>query len=490
MSDGSATAQAAASNGFGGTVSTVLQTARSDVPPATLEEARSQPGRRERIEEITRRIQSEGIKYIFFQQVSITGRVMGKGVVADFFPQVAEKGYQLVYGATANLFTDRAGNYIGFDPHESELAAIADLDTFEVLPWDPRVARVYCDCYDTETGERLDADCRQNLKQVVREFEDELGLSFLIGIEPEMMWLKKPEEGEIPEGVTKPYCYHIHQFEELRPVLMDVVEYGQALGLDMSYGDHEDAPGQLELNFRFDRPVRTADNITTYRQVIAAVGRKHGLLGTFMPKPFTGVSANGHHHHFTLVDDQGNNVFHDPDGVAQLSETARFFLGGLLEHFHALMCVGNPTVNSYCRMWDTGFWAPIYKNWGWQNRTTTVRVASGGRFEYRGVDSSCNPYLTVAALLRAGLDGLRNKIDPGPPQEGNTYDLLQEGAEIEKVPDSLGAALVELEKDEVIRSAMPGRLYKVFEHYKRDEWERYLAAVTDWERSEYLEVLP
>ena len=490
MSDGSVTVDTATSNGFGGTVSTVLQTPRVKAPPATLEEARNQPGRRERIEDITRRIQAEGIKYVFFQQVSITGRVMGKGVVADFFPQVAEKGYQLVYGATANLFTDRLGNYIGFGPEESELAAVADLDTFAVLPWDPRVARVYCDCYDTETGDLLDADCRQNLKNVVKEFEEELGLSFLIGIEPEMMWLKKPEPGEVPEGVTKPYCYHIHQFEELRPVLMDVIEYGQKLGLDMSYGDHEDAPGQLELNFRFDRPVRTADNITTYRQVIAAVGRKHGLLGCFMPKPFTGVSANGHHHHFTLVDDDGNNVFHDVDGVAQLSETARHFLGGLLEHFHALMCVGNPTVNSYCRMWDTGFWAPIYKNWGWQNRTTTVRVASGGRFEYRGVDSSCNPYLTIAALLRAGLDGIRNKIDPGPPQTGNTYDLLQEGAEIEKVPDSLGAALVELEKDEVVRSAMPGRLYKVFEHYKRDEWERYLAAVTDWEREEYLEVLP
>ena len=113
----------------------------------------------------------------------------------------------------------------------------------------------------------------------------------------------------------------------------------------------------------------------------------------------------------------------------------------MLEHFPALMCVGNPTVNSYCRMWDTGFWAPIYKNWGWQNRTTTVRVASGGRFEYRGVDSSCNPYLTVATLLRAGLDGVRRKLDPGPPQQGNTYDLLAEGAKIEKVPDSLGAAL-------------------------------------------------
>ena len=176
---------------FGGDVKTVLQTRPHHAPPATLEEARNQPGRREQIEEITRRIEAEGIKYVFFQQVSITGRVMGKGVVASFFPQVAEKGYQLVYGATANLFTDRAGDYIGFGPEESELAAIADLDTFARLPWDPRVARVFCDCYDTETGELLDADPRQNLKRVVAEFEEELGYSFLIGIEPEMMWLKE-----------------------------------------------------------------------------------------------------------------------------------------------------------------------------------------------------------------------------------------------------------------------------------------------------------
>ena len=304
------------------------------------------------------------------------------------------------------------------------------------------------------------------------------------------MWLRKPQPGEVPTGVTEPYCYHIHQFEELRPVLLDVVDYGQKMGLDMSYGDHEDAPGQLELNFRFDRPVKTADNITTYRQICAAVGRKHDLLPTFMPKPFTGVAANGHHHHFTLVDDAGKNVFHDPDGPASLSDSGRHFLGGLLEHFHALMCVGNPTVNSYVRMWDTGFWAPIYRNWGWQNRTCTVRVASGGRFEYRGVDSSCNPYLTVAALLNAGLDGLHKKIDPGPPQVGNTYELLKAGAEIERVPDNLGQALDELAKDDVVKAAMPGKLYEIFNHYKRDEWERHLASVTDWERDEYLEYLP
>src|ERR1700754_1717967 len=212
---------------FGGTVEDVLKSPRIEPAPATLEEARNAPGRDDAIQKIVKRIEREGIKYVFFQQVSVTGRVMGKGVVSSFFSQVAEKGYQLVYGATANLFTDRYGNYIGFGPEESELAAVADLDTFEVLPWDPRVARVYCDCYDTETGKLLDADPRQNLKRIAHDFEQELGLQFLIGIEPETMLLKKPEPGEVPQGVTKPFCYHIHQFEELRPVLMDVVEYGQ-----------------------------------------------------------------------------------------------------------------------------------------------------------------------------------------------------------------------------------------------------------------------
>ena len=188
---------------LGGTVETVLASPRIAPAPATLEEARHAPGRAEQIEQITRRIEAQGIKYVFFQQVSVTGRVMGKGVVSTFFPQVAEKGYQLVYGATANLFTDRHGNYIGFGPEESELAAVADLDTFAVLPWDEREARVYCDRYDTETGKLLDADCRQNLKRVVHEFEQELGYQFLIGIEPKTMWLKKPEDGQLPEGVTK-----------------------------------------------------------------------------------------------------------------------------------------------------------------------------------------------------------------------------------------------------------------------------------------------
>src|SRR3954454_15267767 len=187
-------------------VQTVLDFPPVAPPPKTLQEARTLPGRDERIAGLQRRIESEGIEYVFFQQVSVSGHVNGKGVVGDFFSQVAKNGYQLVYGATADLFLDRHDQYIGFGPHNSELAAIADLDTFQVLPWDARVARVYCDCYDTETGGLLEADPRQNLKTIVAEVEGELSqllgqkVTFLCGIEPEMMWFgQKPTGGEEPQ---------------------------------------------------------------------------------------------------------------------------------------------------------------------------------------------------------------------------------------------------------------------------------------------------
>jgi glutamine synthetase len=484
-------------------VQTVLARGGIADPHPTLDEARSDAGRRERIQAIRKRINEQGIKYIFFQQVSVSGHVNGKGVSATQWEKVAEDGYQLVYGATADLFVDRADRYIGFGPEESELAAIADLDTFAQLPWDPRVARVFCDCYDTETGKLLAADPRQSLKRIVNEVEQELGYTFLCGIEPEMMWMKRPRGSMDPgeaEGITKPWCYHINQFEELRPIILDVIDFGEKLGINPTYGDHEDSPGQLELNFLFDRAVRTADNLSSYRQLCAAVARKHTqegtygegteVIATFMPKPFTGVSANGAHHHFTLVDEDGNNVFYDKDGPAKLSELGLQFMGGILEHARGLCAITAPTVNSYKRFWDFGFWAPIYKDYGWQNRTTLVRVASGGRFEFRAVDSSCNPYLSQAALLRAGLDGVKRKLDPGPPQQRNIYDVIEEGKDVERVPAHLGEAIEALEADDVVKSALPGRLLDVYLHYKKDEWERFLAAVTDWERERYLDILP
>jgi glutamine synthetase len=453
-------------------------------------------GRDDKVAEVRRRIDAEGITYIYYQFVSVTGRIMGKGVPAPHWENIARKGFQLVYGATANLFVDRHGEYIGYGPEAAELVGIPEPETFCRLPWDPKTARVFCTLFrgreDVEDGGSfLTADCRGNLKRAQATLEAETGLHLRCGLEPEMMWLKQNPDGTPSvEGMTKPYCYHIDQFSELQPLIHKVIEYGQAMGLDMIQGDHEDAPGQLELNFNFDVAEVSADNLTTYRQICKQVGREFGAFPCFMPKPFMGVSANGCHHNISLWRGDENVFMPDPATPRIPGAIGLNAIGGVLEHLGALTAVSASTVNSYRRLWDTGFWAPVFADWGFQNRTTALRVSAPGRFEYRSVDSAVNPYLSLATLIAAMRDGIEREIDPGPPEERNIYDAIAGGKEVRKIPMTFGDALDALDADEVVRSAMPGEMYKVFRHYKRDEWERYCAQVSDWDVKEYLDVLP
>jgi glutamine synthetase len=263
-------------------------------------------GRDELVKKVRHQINDLGIQYIYYQFVSVTGRVVGKGIPADHWERTAERGFQLVYGATANLFTDRHRNYIGYGAEASELVGIPDPETFCQLPWDKRVARVFCTLFRNREekdnpGGFLTSDCRGNLRRIHEQFKaDHGGLHMRHGCEPEMMWLTKGPDGLPAGGVTKPNCYHIDQFESLRPVFMRAIEYGRAMGLDMIQGDHEDAPGQLELNFMFDDALRTADRLTTYRQICAQVAREFNLIACFMSKPFMGVSASGCHHNVSL----------------------------------------------------------------------------------------------------------------------------------------------------------------------------------------------
>jgi glutamine synthetase len=306
-----------------------------------------------------------------------------------------------------------------------------------------------------------------------------------------MMWLKvKPDGTPSVDGKTKPYCYHIDQFAELQPLIHKVMEYGKAMGLDMIQGDHEDAPGQLELNWMFDRAEATADRLTTYRQICKQVGRELGAYPCFMPKPFMGVSANGCHHNISLWQGGENMFLPDTDNPRMPSKLGLNAIGGVLEHLAALTCITAPTVNSYRRFWDTGFWAPLFADWGFQNRTAALRVSAPGRFEYRSVDSAVNPYLSFAAIIKAMEDGIRRNLDPGPPEDRNIYDAIAGGKNVKRVPMNLGAALEALEADQVIKEALPGEMYKVFHHYKTDEWERFCATVSDWDIAEYLDVLP
>ncbi len=461
-----------------------------------IEEFIEAPGRQEQVDQIMERIEAEGIKYLYCQFVSVTGRIMGKGIPAKHFKMIANKGFQLVYGSTANLFTDRHGNYIGYGPEARELVGVAEPETFTTLPWDPKTARVFCTLFrgreeKVNGGAFLTADCRGNLKRIHAEFEASTGLHLRAGTEPEMMWLKLNADGSPSvNGMTKPNCYHIDQFAELQPLIHKVIEYSEAMGLDMIQGDHEDAPGQLELNFQFDRAELTADRLTTYRQVCKQVGRELGAFPTFMPKPFMGVSANGCHHNISLWEGDTNKFLPEGDDPQMPGQIGLWAIGGILKHVRALTCLSSPTVNSYRRLWDTGFWAPVFADWGFQNRTTALRVSSPDRFEYRSVDSSVNPYLSFAGLLKAMEDGIVNKIDPGPPEERNIYEAMEQGKDVSKIPLNLGEALEALDDDEVIKSALPDEMYKVFHHYKIDEWERFLATVTEWDVNEYLDILP
>ncbi len=480
-------------------------------------------GRAEKVKEVRARINALGIEYLYLQFVSVTGKIMGKGIPADHWETVAERGFQLVYGSTVNLFTNISGEYLGYGPEAAELVGIPEPESFMQLPWDKRVGRFYCTLFRNreereDAGTFLTADCRGNLRRLHDDFSNKHGgLRLRMGTEPEMMWLKFDENGKPTEGYSKPYCYHIDQFESLRPVFMRVLEYARAMGLDMIQGDHEDAPGQLELNWMFDDVLRNADRLTTYRQICAQVAREHGIFACFMTKPFMGVSASGCHHNMSLWyggedvlcptgnDPQnlpgmagnylymkgGDNTFMpDTDDPQLPGRTGLEAIGGIVHHLRALTAIGCSTVNSYRRLWDTGFWAPIFADWGFQNRTTGLRVSAPGRFEYRSVDSMVNPYLMGSVILAAADDGIDNKLDHGKPEERNIYEAMEAGKQVKKLPMSLGEALEALEQNEVVQRGMPGEMYRLFHEYKSDEWARFMSTVTDWDNETYMECLP
>ena len=481
------------------------------------------PCRAEQVKAVRAKIDELGVEYLYLQFVSVTGKVMGKGIPSDHWETIAEKGFQLVYGATVNLFTNRAGDYLGYGPEAAELVGIPEPETMMQLPWEPKIARFFCTLFRNREekenpGGYLTSDCRGNLHRLHEEFKIKHGgLHLRVGTEPEMMWLKKDESGKPAGGFSKPFCYHIDQFESLREVYLKVVSYARKMGLDIIQGDHEDAPGQLELNWTYDDVLRNADRLTTYRQICAQVAREFNLIACFMSKPFMGVSASGCHHNLSLWRG-GEDVFkrtgNDPDALPGMSNNYMYLsggentfmpdgddpqmpgkagleaIGGIVHHLRALTAIGASTVNSYRRLWDTGFWAPVFADWGFQNRTTGLRVSAPGRFEYRSVDSMVNPYLMGATILVAADDGIVKKLDPGEPEERNIYEAIDAGKEVKKLPMSLGEALDALAADEVVKRGMPGEMYRLYHEYKTDEWERFMHTVTDWDVDTYIDCLP
>lgn len=444
---------------------------------------------RDRLAEIARRLEVENIEGVYFQLSSIDGRILGKLVMREQFEQMARAGIRLHYGALCDARVNLWGELIGFKEEEIEGLGIPDLTTFQVLPWEPRLGRVWCYYYEEASGNLLDHDVRGNLARVEEALHRETGLRLLVGIEPEMMWLRRDGDGSLSHTTPAEALYHVTQFNVLEPVFLDVVEYARKMGLRLSHGDHEDA-SQIEFNQAPNTPLAYADDFMTYRQICRVVGRKHGLLACFMPKPFTRVSGNGHHHHVSLVDDAGENqVIGDLHGPCRLSETGLHFAGGLLEHADALTLLGAPSVNSYKRYWDIGYWAPFHKSYDYNNRTVILRIPAPGRFEIRQFDASCNPYLSIAGVVMAALDGITRKIDPGPPNPTNAAADIRVPRE-QRIPLHLLEAIEAFEADPLMKETLAPGLYHAFLELRRDEWARYCAQVSAWELDFYLDRYP
>ncbi|MDQ0506726.1 glutamine synthetase family protein [Xanthobacter agilis] len=482
----------------------------------------SDPLRQERVARVREKIDRLGVEYIYYQYVTITGRVLGKAVPARHWEQNAKKGIQTWIGGVADLTVDITGTLIGFSANDGECLALPDPETFCQLPWEKKVARVFCTLFygleDPKTpGAYYECDTRGNLKRFDREFRlKHDGLHLRVGMEPEMLWLRPTGDAKRPyEGITKASAYHIDQFESVRPVWMQVYEYAQAMGLDMIQGDVEDAPGLLELNFAFDDALATCDRLTTYRQICAEVARQHGLVACFMAKPMMGVPANGCHHNCSVwtggerrlvplvkgelpgMDEVftytkgGVNAFENTEGGWLPTELGHHVLGGALKHIGALTALGATTVNSYRRFADLGLWAPVGANWGLQNRSCSIRISAPDRFEFRAVDAMVNQHLFCSALLKAMDDGIENKIDPGAPESRNVVEVMKAGTEtIPSIPLDLHEALEALKADDLILKAMPGRLYELYDKLKRDDWRRFLKEVTDWDLNRYMHHFP
>ena len=377
---------------------------------------------------------------------------------------------------------------------ESDMYLKPDYSTFTVNPWEEEkdVARIICNVYNPD-GSPFDGCPRNNLKRVLKEVE-EMGYSSNLGPEVEFFLFYRDQEGE---ATTK--THDRGGYFDLLPVDLgeearrDMVIALEKLGFEIEASHHEVAPGQHEIDFRYCDALTAADRIMTLKLTGKTIALKHNLHVTFMPKPIFGINGSGMHTHLSLFKD-GKNVFYNPDGKYELSKEALYFIGGLLKHAKGFTAITNPLVNSYKRL-TPGYEAPVYIAWSERNRSPLVRVPAargvGTRAELRSPDPSCNPYLAFAAMIKAGIDGIKNKIDPGEPVSQNIYTMSNEKKKslgIENLPSTLKEALLELEKDEVIKSALTNHILENYVDAKREEWETYRMQVHQWELDKYLTI--
>lgn len=435
-------------------------------------------------EDVIRMVNEQQVNFIRMQFTDIFGQAKNLAISSSQMEK-----------ALSNKLTIDGSSIEGFTRiHESDQYLHPDLDSFSSVAWSTghgKVARMFCDVYNPD-GSPFVGDPRYILKRTLARAKA-MGFEFNVGPECEFFLFELDKNGE-PTTKTRDEAayFDLGPTDHGEATRREVCLALEDLGFEIEASHHECAAGQHEIDFKYANALKSADNIMTFRQTVKAIAHRNGLHATFMPKPLYGVSGSGMHTNMSLFDAEGNNIFYDPNGERGLSRKAYNFIAGLLVHMKAITAITNPLVNSYKRL-VPGYEAPCYLAWSASNRSALIRIpAARGqstRVELRSPDPSCNPYLSLAVCLAAGLDGIERDLTPPDEITENIYDMDEESREahgIEDLPNSLHNAIKELKKDRLIIDTLGEHVFTQYVAGKEKEWREYCTRVSSWEVAKYL----
>jgi len=433
------------------------------------------------VEDIRRIVFDEDVKFIRLQFVDIFGTLKNVAITAE----------QLNKALDGKIMFDGSSIEGMMRSIESDMYLKPDLSTFEIFPWRPhqgKVARMICDIYQAN-GQPFGGDPRSVLKRVLSE-ADEMGYEVKIAPEFEFFLFYTDENGDATTLThDKAGYFDLGPIDLGENVRRDIVLTLQDMDFEIEASHHEVAPGQHEIDFAADEALKAADDIVTFKLVVKVVAQKHGLHATFMPKPLQDINGSGMHTHISLYHKDGSNAFYDSEDENNLSETAYQFMGGMLEHAKGVTAITNPTVNSYKRL-VSGYEAPIRIGWSTLNASPLIRIPAvrgeAAYLEYRSPDPSCNPYLALAVMIKAGLDGIKKDVSVSDSLSIEELTKPIKPFEFGNIlPITLKDALLELKADELVKGTL-GDVYDNFKRAKISEWTEYVSTVHDWEVKKYI----
>ena len=436
-------------------------------------------------EDIIRIVEEEDVEFIRLQFTDMFGMLKNVALTASQLERALDN--QCIFDGSA------IDGFVRIE--ESDMYLYPDYNTFEIFPWRPqqgKVARLICDVY-RPNGEPFEGDPRYVLKKVLKEAE-RMGYTFHVGPECEFFLFDTDESGR-PSTDTREMAgyFDVGPVDMAENVRRDIVLNLEEMGFAVEASHHELAPAQHEIDLEYMDGLTAADNIMTFKMAVKTIAKRHGLHATFMPKPKAGINGSGMHINMSLADQSGHNVFIDETDGLGLSRIAYQFMAGILAHMKEITMLTNPLVNSYKRL-VPGYDAPVYVTWSAAaNRSALIRIpctrGSNTRIELRCPDSAVNPYLALASCLAAGLDGIKQEMEPPKSVDVNLFAMTEEQMDalgIEQLPETLGEALEAFEHSPFVRKVLGDHVYTKYLAAKNAEWKKFRAEVTDWEVEEYL----